>query len=83
VLEFVKVATGQNYCVYRSGRQTPDGDRLTAWVGSIRPTGPGIPKAPEFHPRTPMGWPAAFEPTEDEKQEIKKFLLTLAGTVVD
>lgn len=71
MLEFVKVATGHNYCVYLRGERA-------AWVGTIKPTGPGAPGKPEFHPRTPMGWTEDYKPTEDERERIETFLLTLA-----
>ena len=81
MLEFVKVATGHNYCVY-ARRRCPDGVSRIVWAGTVKPTGPGVPRAPEFHPRTPMGWAEPFQPTAAESEQIKKFLLTLPGPVV-
>jgi len=76
VLEFVTAdprAVVPFVAVYRHA-----GGRV-AWVGTIKP---GMGGAPEFFPRTPMGWPGPFRPSAAESERIKKFLLTLVLAVV-
>lgn len=69
MLEFVKSAP-HLHCVY--GRRV--NGRGPFWVGTIKP---GVGGAPQFFPRTPMGWDAEFRATDQEAEEIEKFLLTL------